>query len=226
MSTNSYNDAASSGGQNRYHSSISSKSYDATSYIDSDNDDDIDMEEDLIGGMSYYDLAAKAAIRSPPLSPTPPQTKTVSKDVSPDNTQTTNTTSSNTNDALSYKEGQQVVYTNSQGSSHATIKKMHLDDELQPYYTIEVEGREKQTDDAHLSIIAVEEVEIEKDNNKSATLQLPETPISPQNPFTTNKMKNELDVDTAHYRFQIQLILNKQSMIVWKQLMIVWKLNK
>jgi len=212
MSTGSYNDAASSGGQNRYHSSISSKSYDDNVDSDNDTDDDIDMEEDLIGGMSYYDLAAKAAIISPPLSPTPPQPKMVSKDVSPSTTQTTKTTSSNnvspsttqtqatssnTNDALSYKEGQQVVYKNSQGSKSAIIKKIHLDDELQPYYTIEVDGREKQTDDAHLSINAVEELDKEKDESKSTTQMLPETPISPQNPFTT-KMKEELDVDTAH----------------------------
>ena len=50
-----------------------------------------------------------------------------------------------------------MLYTNNQGSSKATIKKIHLDDQMQPYYTIAVDGREKQTDDAHLSIL-VEEV--------------------------------------------------------------------
>ena len=206
MSTNSYNDAASSGGQ-RYHSSISSKSY--YDDIDSDNDtDDIDMEEDLIGGMSYYDLAAKVAIRSPPLSPAPPSLKPVSNDVSPSNTQTTKTSSntndaspisntqttasSNTNDAPSYKEGQQVLYTSSQGSTSAIIKKIHLDDEMQPFYTIEVDGREKQTDDAHLSLIA-EALEKETDKSKSTTLQLPETPISPQNPFTTKAVNDSME---------------------------------
>jgi hypothetical protein len=51
-----------------------------------------------------------------------------------------------------YNEGQQVVYTNGEGSYMATIKKVHYDDELQPYYTIALNGREKQTDDAHLSL--------------------------------------------------------------------------
>ncbi len=51
-----------------------------------------------------------------------------------------------------YKEGQQVVYTNSEGSVMAVIKKVHFDDELEPFYTINLNGREKQTDDAHLSL--------------------------------------------------------------------------
>jgi len=50
-----------------------------------------------------------------------------------------------------YNEGQKVVYTNSEGSCLAVITKVHYDDELQPYYTIEIEGREKQTDNNHLS---------------------------------------------------------------------------
>eukprot|EP00984_Skeletonema_dohrnii_P002962 scaffold1009_cov116-Skeletonema_dohrnii-CCMP3373.AAC.5 len=51
-----------------------------------------------------------------------------------------------------FKEGQQVVYTNSQGSVVAVIQKVHFDDELEPFYTINLNGREKQTDDAHLSL--------------------------------------------------------------------------
>uniref|UniRef100_A0A7S2PP83 Arf-GAP domain-containing protein n=1 Tax=Skeletonema marinoi TaxID=267567 RepID=A0A7S2PP83_9STRA len=51
-----------------------------------------------------------------------------------------------------FKEGQQVVYTNSQGSVVAVIQKVHFDDELEPFYTINQNGREKQTDDAHLSL--------------------------------------------------------------------------
>lgn len=50
-----------------------------------------------------------------------------------------------------FKEGQQVVYTNGEGAFMALIKKVHFDDELHPYYTIDLNGREKQTDDAHLS---------------------------------------------------------------------------
>jgi len=51
-----------------------------------------------------------------------------------------------------FKAGQQVVYTNGEGSFMALIKKVHYDDELHPYYTIALNGREKQTDDAHLSV--------------------------------------------------------------------------
>ena len=51
-----------------------------------------------------------------------------------------------------YKQGQQVVYTNAEGSAMAFIKKVHFDDALQPFYTIDLNGREKQTDDAHLSL--------------------------------------------------------------------------
>ena len=50
-----------------------------------------------------------------------------------------------------YNEGQKVIYTNSEGSCLAVITKVHYDDEMQPYYTIEIEGREKQTDNNHLS---------------------------------------------------------------------------
>ena len=50
-----------------------------------------------------------------------------------------------------YNEGQKVIYTNAEGSCLAVINKVHYDDELQPYYTIEIEGREKQTDNNHLS---------------------------------------------------------------------------
>ena len=50
-----------------------------------------------------------------------------------------------------YNEGQKVIYTNAEGSCLAVITKVHYDDEMQPYYTIEVDGRERQTDNNHLS---------------------------------------------------------------------------
>eukprot|EP00970_Alexandrium_tamarense_P002488 scaffold358_cov207-Alexandrium_tamarense.AAC.18 len=51
-----------------------------------------------------------------------------------------------------FKERNEVVYTNINGSCKATIMAIHYDDELQPYYTIKLpDGREKQTDDSHLS---------------------------------------------------------------------------
>ncbi|KAL9179299.1 hypothetical protein ACHAXT_008589 [Thalassiosira profunda] len=51
-----------------------------------------------------------------------------------------------------FHEGQKVIYNNSEGAAMATIAKVHYDDELHPYYTINLNGREKQTDDAHLSL--------------------------------------------------------------------------
>mmetsp|Transcript_23669 Transcript_23669/g.56027 ORF Transcript_23669/g.56027 Transcript_23669/m.56027 type:complete len:976 (+) Transcript_23669:254-3181(+) len=51
-----------------------------------------------------------------------------------------------------FAEGQTVVYTNSDGSTHATVKSVHYDDELKPYYTIDLGGRERQTDDTHLAL--------------------------------------------------------------------------
>ncbi len=49
-----------------------------------------------------------------------------------------------------YKEGQRVYYKSSSYSGEAEIVKLHLDDELKPYYTIQVDGKEKQTDESHL----------------------------------------------------------------------------
>ena len=50
-----------------------------------------------------------------------------------------------------FKESQQVMYTNDKGSCVATITKVHFDDELHPFYTININGMEKQTVNAHLS---------------------------------------------------------------------------
>lgn len=49
-----------------------------------------------------------------------------------------------------YNEGQKVYYKSSSYSGEAEILKVHLDDELKPFYTIKVNGREKQTDESHL----------------------------------------------------------------------------
>ena len=66
---------------------------------------------------------------------------------------TSSSTTTNNNDLnfAPFKEGQQVMYTNDEGSCVATISKVHFDDELHPFYTININGREKQTDNAHLS---------------------------------------------------------------------------
>mmetsp|Transcript_41322 Transcript_41322/g.86711 ORF Transcript_41322/g.86711 Transcript_41322/m.86711 type:complete len:320 (-) Transcript_41322:62-1021(-) len=51
-----------------------------------------------------------------------------------------------------YKAGVSVQYRGAGGEMGARILDVHLDDELVPYYTIKLEdGREKQTDNAHLS---------------------------------------------------------------------------
>jgi len=52
-----------------------------------------------------------------------------------------------------YKVGMLVYYKNARSSTvvEARVLSKHLDDKLEPYYTIQLEdGREKQTDDAHL----------------------------------------------------------------------------
>jgi hypothetical protein len=56
-------------------------------------------------------------------------------------------------DASKYHTGETVIYTSSGGETIVcTILKVHLDHELDPFYTITLpDGREKQTDDAHLT---------------------------------------------------------------------------
>ena len=58
--------------------------------------------------------------------------------------------------APSYKAGMDVFYKNSNLGTvqQARILDVHLDDELVPYYSIRLldDGREKQTDDAHLRL--------------------------------------------------------------------------
>ena len=73
-----------------------------------------------------------------------------------------------------FKEGQQVIYTNSQGSVVAFIKKVHFDDDLEPFYTIDLNGREKQTDDAHLSL-PNESLQNQPSNESSPSAKLEET---------------------------------------------------
>jgi len=53
-----------------------------------------------------------------------------------------------------YKAGMRVYYKGqNDNKSHAQILNVHLDDGLEPYYTIQLEdGREKQTDNAHIAL--------------------------------------------------------------------------
>ncbi len=64
-----------------------------------------------------------------------------------------------------YHEGQQVLYKNSEGACLATVAKVHYDDELHPYYTINLNGREKQTDNAHLSVPGNESMSMAASNS-------------------------------------------------------------
>jgi Putative GTPase activating protein for Arf len=50
-----------------------------------------------------------------------------------------------------YQSGQKVYYKSASYVGPAEVVKVHWDDALEPFYTIHAEGKEKQTDDAHLS---------------------------------------------------------------------------
>jgi hypothetical protein len=58
-----------------------------------------------------------------------------------------------------FTEGQLVCYRRIDGTEKAKILKVHLDDDLEPFYTIRLlkSGREKQTDLAHLKVFKAQE---------------------------------------------------------------------
>ena len=57
-----------------------------------------------------------------------------------------------------YEAGMVVDYTNSGSTQTCAILSAHLDDLMEPYYTVRLEdGREKQTDNAHISLRRSEE---------------------------------------------------------------------
>ncbi len=52
-----------------------------------------------------------------------------------------------------YESGMIVNYTNAEGTQSGTVLTVHLDDLMEPYYTVLLQdGKEKQTDNAHISI--------------------------------------------------------------------------
>jgi hypothetical protein len=55
-----------------------------------------------------------------------------------------------------YKPGQKVFYIGSGYKMMAKIVSAHLDDDLVPYYAIQAQGREMQTDGAHLSPVQID----------------------------------------------------------------------
>lgn len=61
-----------------------------------------------------------------------------------------------------YKQGQHVFYKSASYIGPAQVLKVHFDDALEPFYTIKVDGKEKQTDDGHLSSKSSAQEEVEK----------------------------------------------------------------
>jgi len=76
----------------------------------------------------------------------------------PDPSSTPPNTSANSR--VKYEVGQKLEYRDSQNNiSLVEVLKAHLDDNLVPFYDIKMEnGREKQTDDLHLSVISAQSV--------------------------------------------------------------------
>ena len=57
-----------------------------------------------------------------------------------------------------YEAGMFANYTNANGTQGCTVLTVHLDDLMEPYYTVRLQdGKEKQTDNAHISLRSVEE---------------------------------------------------------------------
>ncbi|KAL3771144.1 hypothetical protein ACHAW5_009928 [Stephanodiscus triporus] len=66
-----------------------------------------------------------------------------------------------------YERGMDVNYRNADGVQGCTILTVHLDDLLEPYYTIRLQdGKEKQTDNAHITIGSEEDVIEEKQDRR------------------------------------------------------------
>ena len=51
-----------------------------------------------------------------------------------------------------YREGQQLIYSNSEESCLVTVTKVHFDEDLNPYYTVDLRGRTKEADNVSLSL--------------------------------------------------------------------------
>ncbi|KAL3942571.1 MAG: hypothetical protein SGBAC_003241, partial [Bacillariaceae sp.] len=86
-----------------------------------------------------------------------------------------------------YKEKQVVAYKSNGKFSLARIEKVHLDDELTPYYTIKIEfEKEKQTDNAHL-----QELSPSFDNVLESILQLSEEDMKKVNHFLSTMPRSQ-----------------------------------
>eukprot|EP00985_Skeletonema_marinoi_P006588 scaffold2848_cov91-Skeletonema_marinoi.AAC.2 len=93
----------------------------------------------------------------PTLSTSAPSPSSKSSTASSTSSSTASSTSSSTASSTSsgrFKVGQQVMYSRSGHPPRvATIKEIHLDDNLVPYYLIDINGLEKDTEDKYLSPI-------------------------------------------------------------------------
>jgi hypothetical protein len=64
--------------------------------------------------------------------------------------------------ASKYAAGQKVYYKSASYVGSAEVLKVHFDDALEPFYTIKVQDKEKQTDDMHLAECGPLQAEIQK----------------------------------------------------------------
>ena len=78
----------------------------------------------------------------------------------------------------SFQKNQIVFYKKNGKKSKAIIRSVHFDDELVPYYTIELDGREKQTDSAHLEACSPS-IPQEQQQHKDTFYLLPRLDPSP-----------------------------------------------
>lgn len=95
-----------------------------------------------------------------------------------------------------YACGQKVYYKSASYVGSAKIVKVHFDDHLEPFYTIDVQGKEKQTDDAHLDEFSPLQTEIQKmlsdlsddqlEQVKHYISQLPRGTVAPTAPLSVS----------------------------------------
>jgi len=97
-----------------------------------------------------------------------------------------------------------LYYKNAQGIQKATILDSHLDDLLDPYYSIRLEdGREKQTDNSHLMLtlpvgMDAEERTEEKQEDMNKETEVVEEPKEGESPDSDTRVENTNDTSAKH----------------------------
>jgi hypothetical protein len=98
-----------------------------------------------------------------------------------------------------YESGMRINYTNADGTQNGTILTVHLDDLMEPYYTVLLQdGKEKQTDNAHITL-RVEDQFIphpyagKEDEAKKGRLVEEETPPVSKRSSSKNRPREALD---------------------------------